>query len=419
MHASSAVTPTPIGSAPGATSYREPERQRTESAGRIRSIDIVRGAVMVLMALDHVRVFAGVPAGGPTPALFFTRWVTNFCAPAFFFLAGTGAYLYSQRIGDRRAVARWLLTRGLWLVLLELTVLRFAWTFNFDYAHYTLAGVIWALGWCMVLMAGLVFLPLRAIAAIGVAIIALHNAVMPALASVVPSMSSENGSWFWRVLYFGGPVQLSGADGAVLFVLYSLIPWVGVMAAGYAYGRVTQMEPARRDRFNRMLGAALVVAFLLLRATDVYGDQRPWHAGNAAAPALLRFLNASKYPASLSFLLMTLGPVFLVLPLLERVRGRFWKPLEVFGRVPLFYYLLHIPLIHVVAVIVSGVRHDGGMGWLRGNHPAFVGPPPDGYTWSLPLLYAVTVVVVALLYPACAWYARLRAQRPDSWLRYL
>ena len=419
MHASSAVTPTAVGAAPGATSYTGPERQRTGSTGRIRSIDIVRGAVMVLMALDHVRVFAGVPAGGPTPALFFTRWVTNFCAPAFFFLAGTGAYLYAQRIGNTRAVARWLLTRGLWLVLLELTVLRFAWTFNFDYAHYTLAGVIWALGWCMVLMAGLVFLPLRAIAAIGVAMIALHNAIMPALARAIPALASENVPWWWKVLYYGGPVQLTGGDGPVLFVLYSLIPWIGVMAAGYGYGRVTQWEPARRDRFNRTLGVALIIAFVLLRATDVYGDQRPWHAGNPAAPMLLRFLNASKYPASLSFLLMTLGPVFLLLPPLERARGRFWKPLEVFGRVPLFYYLLHIPLIHVVATIVSAVRRDGGMEWLRGNHPAFVGPPPDGYMWSLPLLYAMTVVVVALLYPLCSWYARRRAERPDSWLRYL
>jgi uncharacterized membrane protein len=386
--------------------------------GRIRSIDIVRGAVMVLMALDHVRVFAGVPAGGPTPALFFTRWVTNFCAPAFFFLAGTGAYLYAQRIDDRKALARWLLIRGLWLVLLEVTVLRFAWTFNFDYAHYTLAGVIWSLGWCMVLMAAIVYLPLRAIAALGVGLIVLHNAVFPLIAQSIPDAWSGGAPWYWKILYFGGAIQ-SREDGAALVVLYSLIPWVGVMAAGYAFGSIMRMDPTRRNRICLTLGASCVGAFLVLRLTDVYGDPRPWHAGNPAMPAALRFLNAAKYPASLSFLLMTLGPMFLLLPVLERARGQLADVLTVFGRVPLFFYLLHIPLIHLVAVFVSLIRHDGGLEWLRGNHPAFIGPAPDGYTWSLPLLYAITVLVVVMLYFPCRWFAALRARRPDSWLRYI
>jgi uncharacterized membrane protein len=171
------------------------------ASGRIGSIDIIRGAVMVIMAIDHVRVFSGVPAGGPTPGVFFTRWITHFCAPAFIFLAGTSAYLYGEKIKDRGALSRFLLTRGAWLVLLELTVLRFAWTFNFDYAHYALAGVIWVIGWCLILMAGLVFLPVRAIGAIGVAIITLHNVTDQLQLGRAASQSSL--SWLWQLLYFG------------------------------------------------------------------------------------------------------------------------------------------------------------------------------------------------------------------------
>ncbi|MFL5607012.1 MAG: DUF1624 domain-containing protein [Gemmatimonadaceae bacterium] len=386
---------------------------------RIRSIDVARGVVMVLMALDHVRVYAGVPAGGPTPALFFTRWITNFCAPAFFFLAGTGAYLYGRQIENRPALARWLLVRGLWLVLLELTVIRFAWTFNFDYAHYVLGGVIWSLGWCMVLMSALVFLPLSVIAGVGVAVIALHNAVMPLVAQSDPRIAAGQGPWLWNVLYFGGPIT----SDAPLILLYSIIPWIGVMAAGYAFGAVMRMEPSRRDRICIALGASAVIAFLVLRGTDVYGDPRPWsRAPDGArnmAPSWIRFLNTAKYPASLSFLLMTLGPMLLLLPLLERARGRLATALAVFGRVPLFFYLLHIPLIHVTALLLSWSRQDGGGGWLIGNHPVAVGPPPDGYQWGLGRLYLVWLLVVVALYAPCRWFAVLRARRPEGILRYL
>jgi uncharacterized membrane protein len=329
---------------------------------------------MVLMALDHVRVFSGVPAGRPTPALFLTRWVTNFCAPIFFFLAGTGAYLYARRVGDRGAVARWLAVRGAWLVLLELTVLRVAWTFNVDYAHYVLAGVLWSLGLSMIVMAGLVFLPLRAVAALSVAMIALHDGVRGALVHAYPQLTDGGAPWYASVLYFGGWIQPAGADGPTLVVLYSLIPWVGLMAAGYAFGAVMTLEAERRRRILLALGAASVAAFLVLRGLDVYGDPRHWsRAADGPAP-WIRFLNTSKYPAS---------------------------------------------LIHAVAVIVSLIRGDGGLGWLVGNHPVMVGPAPAGYTWSLPLLYAITVLCVALLYGPCRWFAAERARRPGSWLRYL
>jgi predicted acyltransferase len=200
---------------------------------RIASLDIVRGVVMVLMAIDHVRVYSGLPPGGPSPGIFFTRWITHFVAPSFLFLAGTSAYLYGQRVGDKRKLATFLLTRGLWLVLLELTVLRFAWTFNFDYAHYSLAGVIWMIGWCMMLMSGLVFLPLEAVGAIGVAIMTLHN-VTDYFPAAMTALRQGSLAWLWKILYFGGEIHL-GANGPPLIVL-----------------------------------------FVILRAIDGYGDPGPW-----------------------------------------------------------------------------------------------------------------------------------------------
>src|SRR3954471_9088385 len=192
---------------------------------RILSIDVAGGVAMILMAIDHVRVYAGVPPGGPRPAVFFTRWITNFVAPAFAFLAGTSAYLLGQRMGDRRALSRYLLTRGLILVVLELTVIRLAWTFNFDFGHYLLAGVIWMLGWCMVLMAALVWLPTPVIGAFGVAMIVLHN-LMDLVQIKEDWLAQQSLGWLWQILYFGGPIQL-GQNGPTLAVLYSIIPWIG------------------------------------------------------------------------------------------------------------------------------------------------------------------------------------------------
>ncbi|GAC1652097.1 MAG: DUF1624 domain-containing protein [Gemmatimonadaceae bacterium] len=389
------------------------------TATRILSLDIVRGAVMILMALDHVRVYAGIPPGGPTAGLFLTRWVTHFCAPAFFFLAGIGAYLYGDRVPKRGQLGRWLLVRGLWLVLLELTVLRLAWTFNLDYQHYMLAGVIWSLGWCMAILAALVFLPLPAVAAFGITMIALHNAVFPLVARSSPSIRVGEGPALLKVLYFGGGIDLGGPGRFPLIILYSIVPWVGVMAAGYAFGVVMRMDPVRRARICWILGATGVALFAVLRGFDVYGDPRPWSSAAGPAPGWIRFLGATKYPASLSFLLMTLSPVFLLLPSLERARGRLCETIAVFGRVPLFFYLVHIPLIHLTAMLISLGRGDGGIAWLRGNHPVLIGPPPPGYMWNLAMLYVVWIGVVVLLYSPSRWFAALRAERPDSWLRYL
>ena len=291
------------------------------AASRIESIDVVRGAVMALMALDHVRVYSGVPAGGPAAAVFLTRWVTHFCAPAFFFLAGTSAWLRGNGRTGQPSRAGWLATRGLVLVALELTVLRLAWTFNFDYPHYVLAGVVWSLGWCMVLLAGIVQLPLRAIAILGLALIAGHN-LIPLLVDGQQSalLATPAGPWL-RVLYFGGAFPIGGAAEPNAFVLYSLVPWIGVMSAGYAFGAVMTRGPAARRAACLQLGLAATVAFLVLRGFQWYGDwpwrtppgEQPW------APAWIRFLATTKYPASLQFLLMTLGPTLIALGALEGV----------------------------------------------------------------------------------------------------
>ncbi len=393
------------------------------ATSRIAAVDLIRGAVMILMAIDHVRVYSGLPAGGPTPGIFFTRWVTHVCAPAFIFLAGTSAFLYGR---THRDLSRFLLTRGAWLVFLELTVIRMAWTFNVDFRTYLLAGVIWVIGWSMILMAALVRLPVKAVGVIGVLVIALHNAVMWPLVSALP----DGLALLKNILYVGfftdEPARL-GPGGPPLIVLYTIIPWIGVMAAGYAFGHILTLEPARRNRLCLQIGLGATALFLILRGFNLYGDPRPWGAAAAAAaadagprlPALLSFLNTSKYPASLLFLLMTLGPTIALIPPLERARGGVAAAVAVFGRVPFFFYVLHIPLIHALALVVSTIRLGEVSPWLFTNHPMGNPDPPDGYPWSLALLYAVWLATIVLLYFPCRWFADRKARAKSPWLSYL
>ena len=372
---------------------------------RVRSLDIVRGLVMVLMAIDHVRVYAAVPAGGPAPAIFFTRWITHFCAPGFVFFAGASAWLHRRTLPGLPSLSRFLLIRGLWLVILELTVMRFAWTFNFDVMNYNLAGVLWMIGWSMVALAGLVWLPVNAIAALGLALIAGHNLIDPYLRDVGRALADDPLRWVYQFLYFGGSVNL-GESGPRIAILYSLLPWIGVMAAGYAFGAVLESPEPRRRKVCLTIGATAIAMFIVLRTFNIYGDPRHWSPGQP-----LSFLNTAKYPASLLFLLMTLGPLILLMPAFDRSRGAIAAALETFGRVPLFYYVLHIPLIHLAAIAISLIRTGAVTPWLFGNHPLEPPEPPDGYRWSLTLLYLVTAVCVGVLYVACRWYAQWRRER--------
>jgi uncharacterized membrane protein len=387
---------------------------------RLESVDVLRGIIMILMVLDHVRHYFGDAAANPTNLtettgpLFMTRWITHFCAPVFVFLAGTSAFLHGQKLGDTSKTARYLVTRGFVLIALELTVLRVAWTFNLRYSEYVLAGVIWMIGWCMVLLAVLIRLPLSAIAAFGLIVIGAHN-----LIDFIPPVALQplRATWLWQFVYFGGFFK-AGNSGPVVAVLYSIVPWIGVMAAGYAFGGILIRERAERHRLCLIVGALTVAVFVVLRGIDVYGDPRPWHAtrGGETMPALLRFLNTTKYPASLLFLAMTLGPAIALIPLADRARGAIGNMLAVFGRVPMFYYLLHIPVIHVAALVVSLIREGTINGWLFANHPMMPPPPPAGYTWTLPLLYAVFLIVVGLLYMPCRWYATVKSKSQSRWL---
>jgi uncharacterized membrane protein len=404
------------------------------AAGRARldAVDVLRGAVMVLMALDHTRDYFGNAAANPTdlatttPALFFARWVTHLCAPVFCLLTGAGAYLSLARRGGaagrgaRAGLSRFLLTRGLLLVALEPTVMRFLWQFNADY-QLTVLTVLWALGWSMVALAALVWLPVGAVAAVGVGMIALHN-----LADAVPPAALGPLAPLGRLLH--APGVLVQTPRATVFAAYPLVPWVGVMAAGYGLGCVLSWPAARRRRFLLRAGTGAALGFVALRALNVYGDPRPWAAQRDGLFTALSFLNTTKYPPSLLFLLMTLGPALLALWWLDRrfdggAAGRpprVLRPLLAFGRVPLFYYLLHVALIHALAVVVCALRY-GEVRWMfeSPSLDRFPVTQPPGWPLPLPGVYLVWAAVVALAYPCCHGYAALKARRATGWLRYL
>jgi uncharacterized membrane protein len=383
------------------------------TSARVMSVDFVRGIAMILMAIDHVRVYSGAPAGGPTFGVFFTRWITNFVAPAFVFLAGTSAYLYGRNCADRWSLSKFLASRGVWLIFLELTFLRIAWTFNFDFQHYLLAGVIWMLGWSLIALAGAVYLPRLAIATIGIALIVLHNLTNLFRPQIAHDFGSDGPNWLLRIIYFGGAVEL-GKSGPPLLILYVLVPWVGLMLAGYAFGPITQKPLETRRHIYLRLGVALTTLFVALRLIGIYGDPRPWDRHG-----LFSFLNTTKYPASLEYVCMTIGPMFVMWAFAEGWTGRLARVIETFGRVPMFYYLLHIPLIHLAACMVSLVREGHSDPWLFTNHPVDPGRMPEGYMWSLPLLYLVYAVCLVLLYFPCRWYAELKAKKGSPLLSYL
>lgn len=295
------------------------------------------------------------------------------------------------------------------------------------FRHYEMGGVIWALGCCMILMAGLVKLPLAAVGTTGVVIIAAHNLMDSQMGKLLEGLDENRLSGLWKILYvgfFAGPIQFL-PNGPNLIVLYSIIPWIGVMAAGYAFGKILTSEPTQRKHLRLAIGLSAVGLFLVLRGFNLYGDPRPWHVArqgrNSAPPmpALLAFLNTSKYPASLSFLLMTLGPIIALIPLLDGLGGAVARRVTLFGRVPFFFYILHIPLIHALALVVSKIRLGVVSPWLFTNHPMGNPEPPGGYVWSLPLLYLIWGITIVLLYFACRWFAALKAKSNDWWLQHL
>ena len=393
----------------------------TLTSTRIVSLDIFRGLIMVVMAVDHTRdFFTNLRFEPETLAqtyttLFFTRWITHFCAPMFFFLAGTGAFFYGRRHTPAE-LSRFLWTRGLWLIVLEFTVVGIAWSFQVPFGFF---GVIWALGASMVIVAAVVRLPMRWIAVLSIGMIVGHNLLDPLRPKQFGSLA-----WLWTILHARGGVLLPFHVRE--FVLFPLIPWVGVMAAGYVFGQLYLLERERRRKLLTILGSVLIAAFLLLRLTNLHGNppvgeggvsQGDFHIQPAIEKTVILLLDVEKYPTSLQFLLMTLGPSFLLLAWLDKSYvPSGLGPLLTFGRVPMFFYVLHLYLIHLLAVLVAALHHEP-VGWLL--HGGFFGDMPDNYGYNLPFVYLMWITAVGVLYFPCRWFAALKQRRKDWWLSYL
>lgn len=393
---------------------------------RITSIDVMRGLVMVVMLLDHVRdmVHLDSHAISPTdldrttPVLFFTRWVTHFCAPVFVLLAGVGAQRQADAGMPRTTLARFLFSRGLWLVFLELTAVRLGAFFSLDPHFVGFFQVIWVIGVSMIVLAGLQFLPIPAVAAFGLTLIVFHN-FLDGRGPAAPPVGTPTplGVALWMFLHRSGPLFLPGER--LGFVMYPLVPWVGVMAAGYALGAIYRWEPSRRRRFLLRLGLGAMVAFMALRAAGLYGDPSPRLPQPTTMRAVLAFLNTTKYPPSLEYLLMTLGPALVSLALLERASppGRLSRALEAFGRVPLFYYLLQWPYAHLAALVL-GVAAGQAVDHLFRSPPDMF-QMANGRGFGLATVYAVWLVGIALLYPLCHAYDRKKRGPKKWWMSYL
>ena len=399
---------------------------------RIDSIDLLRGIVMVIMMLDHTRDFVHnavyqFDATDPTRTnvvLFFTRWITHFCAPVFVFLAGTGAYLQFARGKSKGELSRFLVTRGLWLIFLEVTVVRIAVSFSFDYRFLGFLQVIWVIGVSMIVLAALIHLPLKLIAAFGLAMTGVHNLFdgfrfesWRGPGTPVPSIGGK----VWMLLHqaFEG-FPIVGFPSPVIFIVYPLIPWIGVMAAGYAFGALYQMDAQRRRRLLLIIGGIATALFVIIRAINKYGDPSEWSEQKNIVYTALSFLNTSKYPPSLLFLLMTLGPAILALAFFEAKEtrgGRIREFFVTFGRVPLFFYLLQWFTAHTISILLH-FAFGKPTAWLFQSPITFSAPPPEA-GFNLAIVYVSWIIGVLLLYPLCKWFAGVKARRKDWWLSYL
>lgn len=397
---------------------------------RIHSVDLLRGIVMIIMLLDHVREYVntGGLAGNPTDLtkttgmLFLTRWITHFCAPTFVFLAGTSIYLQRMNGKSKADLTRFLVTRGLWLIVLEFTVVRFSLFFNFDYSLFGVAEVIWIFGVTMIVMAALVHLPVRAVGVVGVLIIALHNSLdgvqVPPAIAFAATPPPTFGQSIWLFLHQNGFVPLFGGATKIL-VGYPLLAWIGVMAAGYAVGSLYTWKRERRRRTLFILGSAAVILFVIIRAINVYGDPTPWSGQSSSFFTFLSFINTTKYPPSLLFLLMTLGPSLLVLAATDGIRaeGLVSRIALTFGRVPLFYFILQLYFAHAAGVVL-GWLNGQDVGYLFGNVDAWGNPPPN-HGSSLGVVYIVWIVGLVALYPLCLWYGNYKRRTRYWWLSYM
>jgi uncharacterized membrane protein len=385
------------------------------STARITSIDLLRGIVMVIMALDHVRDYfhASVMFFDPadlsqtSPELFFTRWITHFCAPVFVFLAGTSAFLSGQR-KTKKQLSSFLLTRGIWLILIEFTLVNFAWSFNIKLPFIGL-GVIWALGISMIALAGLIYLPLKFILAAGLIIVFGHN--------LLDGIHFKN--VFWSALHEPRVFRID--DSHLIRFTYPVLPWIGIMLLGYCFGRLYTKEftAELRKKWLLIIGTTATALFVIIRAINIYGDPESWSTQNSSTFTFLSFLNTTKYPPSLLYTLMTLGPSMIFLAFAEKPLNRFTQAITRVGRVPMFYYILHLYLIHLLAMLAA---EFSGFSWsdMILQRRTWVDPQLKGYGFSLGITYLVWIGVVLLLYPLCKWYDKYKtAHKEKWWLSYL
>jgi uncharacterized membrane protein len=393
----------------------------TGTKKRIESIDLLRGIVIIIMALDHVRDYfhADQFLYDPTDmtktnaAVFFTRWITHFCAPVFVFLAGTSAFLVGER-KTKKELSSFLLKRGLWLMLLETVVINFAWSFNPSYPFFRLQ-VIWVLGLAMVILSALIYLPPKFILVFGLLIVFGHN-----LLDNIHATGNSLNDFLWGVLHERKRFTF---EGKIIATGYPIISWLGIMALGYCFGSLYKkgMDAALRKKYLLITGSAAIALFLLLRGINMYGDMKPWSAQSSFLLTICSFLNVTKYPPSLLYTLMTLGPALIALALLEKPLNKLESMIIRIGRVPLFFYILHLFLIHLLAmlaVVVSGRPWTDMISITNIN--AKDSPWLKGYGFSLAGTYLVWILVVVLLYPLCKWYDKYKTNHKEKWwLSYL
>lgn len=388
------------------------------TSSRIGSIDLLRGIVMVIMALDHVRdyfhadnfLYSPTDLTKTSGVLFFTRWITHFCAPVFVFLAGTSVYLMSRK-KSKKEVSVFLLKRGVWLIFLDLVILTFGWTFDITFQTLIL-NVIWMFGMSMIVLAALIHLPLKTVLWASLIMVCGHNLLDGFTVEGNPE------AFGWAVLHEQDFFSLGNRQ---ILVAYPLIPWIAVMALGYCLGSLYTpgYDPVQRKKILVLAGSLAILLFIVLRVTNIYGDSSHWSQQDSALFSFLSFLNTTKYPPSLLYLTMTLGPALLFLAFTERVQNKISKILSVYGRVPLFYYVVHIYLIHVLAMLAASLVP--GYNWrdLTGEMPWFA-EKLKGFGFSLGVVYLVWITVVAALYPLCRRYDVYKQQHKEKkWLSYL
>jgi uncharacterized membrane protein len=392
----------------------------TSKTKRIESIDILRGLVMVIMALDHVRDYFHT-SGDPldmattTPFLFFTRWITHFCAPVFVFLSGTSVYLQSQR-KTKKVLQSFLIKRGLWLIFIEIVVISFAWTFN---PHYNLIilQVIWAIGISMVLLGLLIRLPFNVILIVGLIIVFGHN-----LLDIPESLPGFAPGFWWDLTHHGFFALYPITQNHTLVILYPFIPWTGLMMLGYCSGVFFSQKYSaqRREKILNSIGVGLIVLFIALRFINVYGNPEPWSVQKNGLFTLLSFINVHKYPPSLLYMCMTMGPAFLLLSFFEKVQNGFTNSIKIYGRVPFFYYVIHLYVIHIISAIFFLAKgHTFAQATtISGDLPFYFLAAKDGY--SLLMVYVIWIFVVIALFPLCKWYNNYKTNHREKWwLGYL